>query len=127
MKHLIKNKQNTIKNSKLHSPSSHSKQSLAPQMHTPQNTNSQISIKPVATQSLLSKTETTIRVAINTFRFNNLFTFKYTFRIANASKIRKSQFEPNNHTSNNNLHSINKFAAKAVQMSERKHENTLNN
>ena len=37
-KHLIKNKQNTIQKFnrilKLHSPSSHSKQSIAPQIHT---------------------------------------------------------------------------------------------
>ena len=59
MKHLIKNKQNTLQkfNSilKLHSPSSHSKQSIAPQMHTPLYTNSQIIIKPNAPQSLLSR------------------------------------------------------------------------
>ena len=59
MKHLIENKQNTLQklNSilKLHSPSSHSKQSIAPKMHTPINTNSQISIKLVAPQSLLSR------------------------------------------------------------------------
>ena len=58
-KHLINNKQNTIQKFdsilKLHSPSSHSKQSIAPQMHTPLNTNSQISIKSIAPQSLLSR------------------------------------------------------------------------
>ena len=54
MKDLIKNKRNTLQkfNSilKLHSPSSYSKQSIAPQMHTSLNTNSQISIIPVAPQ-----------------------------------------------------------------------------
>ena len=34
-------------------------------------------------------------------------------------KLRKSQFVSNNHTTNNS-HSINKFAAKAVQMSDNK-------
>ena len=59
MKHLIKNKRNTLQkfNSilKSHSPSSYSKQSIAPQMHTSKNTNSQISIKRVAPQSLISR------------------------------------------------------------------------
>ena len=43
-------------------------------------------------------------------------------------KIIKSQFAPNNHTTNNS-HSINKFAAKAVQMSDSKeceHSEQLN-
>ena len=58
IKHLIKNNWNTIQkfNSilKLNLPSSYSKQSIAPQMHTSLNTNSQISIKPVVQQSLIS-------------------------------------------------------------------------
>ena len=43
-------------------------------------------------------------------------------------KIRVTQFAPNNHTTNNS-HSINKFAAKAVQMSDSKeceHSEQLN-
>ena len=59
MKHLFKNKRNKLQKFisilKLHSPSSHSKQSLSPQMNTSLNTNSQISIKSVAPQSLISR------------------------------------------------------------------------
>ena len=65
MKNLIKNKQNALQkfNSilKLHSPSFHSKQSFAPQMHTPLNTNSQISTKPLASQLLLSQKKVPLR------------------------------------------------------------------
>ena len=56
MKHLIRNKQNTIQKLnnilKLHSPSSKSNRLIAPQMHTPLNTNSKFSSEPVASQSL---------------------------------------------------------------------------
>ena len=123
MIHLIKNDQNTLQkfNSilKLHSSSSHSKQSIAPQMHTPLRTNSQIIIKPVDPQSLICRKklpfvpQLTLSDSIVNPHLNKQFALQMPL------KIRRSQFAPNNHTTNNS-NSINKFDAKAVQMSDNK-------
>ena len=91
MKHLIRNKQNTTKKLndilKLHSPSYHSNQLIAPQMPTSLNDNPQFNTKPVASQSLhrrkllpfapqLTLSNSTVNTPFNVF--------KYTIRIADA-------------------------------------------
>ena len=123
MKHLIKNKRNTIQkfNSilKLHSPLSYSKQSIAPQMQTSLNNNSQISIKPVAPQSLISRKKLPFvpQLTLSDSIVNPQLNIPFALQM--PLKIRRSKFAPNNHTTNNS-HSNNKFSAKAVQMSDNK-------
>ena len=121
MKHLIKHKQNTLQkfNStiKLHSPSFHSKQSFAPQMHTPLNTNSQISTKPLAPQLLLSqkKVHFALQLTLSNSKVNAHLNPPFASQI--PLKVRKSQSVLNNRKVNNS-YSINQFAAKEVQMSD---------
>ena len=123
MKHLIKNKQNTLQKFKsilkLHSPLFHSKQSFAQQMHTPVSTNSQISTKPLAPQLLLS--EKKVPFASQLTLSNSIVNphLNHPFASQIPLKVRKSQFVPNN-CKVNNSHSINEFAAKDVQMSDSK-------
>ena len=117
MKNLIKNKQNALQkfNSilKLHSPSFPPKQPFAPQMHTPLNTNSQISTEPLASQLLSPQKQLTLSTStINPY-------LNYPFESQIPLKVRKSKFALNN-CKLNNSHSINKFAAKEVQMSDSK-------
>ena len=94
MKHLITNKQNAIKKFKgilkSHLPSHKLKRPLAPQLPTLLNTNSHIHQH-----------------------------FKHPFASQMPLKFTKLQFAPNN-CKVNNSHSINKFAAKEVQMSDSK-------
>ena len=91
-------------------------------MHTPLNTNSQISIKPVAPQSLHSRKKLPFvpQLTLSDSTVNSHLNIPFALQM--PLKIRKSQI---NHTTNNS-HSINKFAAKAVQMSDNKNVNTLN-
>ena len=95
MKHLIKNKRNTLQklNSilKLHSPSSYSKL---------------ISRKKLPFVPQLTLSYSTVNPQLN-----------IPYALQMPLKIRRSQFAPKNHTTNNS-HSINKLAAKAVQMSD---------
>ena len=104
---------------KLHSPSFHSKQSFAPQMHTPLNTNSQISTKPLAPQLLLyqKKVPFASQLTLSNSIVNPHLNPPFASQI--PPKVRKSQFVPNN-CKVNNSHSINEFAAKKVQMSDSK-------
>ena len=121
MKHLNKNKQNALQkfNSilKLHSPSFHSKQSIAPQIHTPLNTNPQISTKPIASKLLLSQKQVPFASQLSDSIVNPHLNSPFASQI--PLKVRKSQFVPNN-SKLNNSHSINEFAAKVVQMSDSK-------
>ena len=123
MKHLNKNKQNTLQKFnrilKLHSPSFHSKQSFAPQMHTPLNTNSQISTKPLASKLLLFQKK--VPFASQLTLSNSIVNphLNPPFASQKPLKVRKSQFVPN-YCKVNNSHSINEFAAKEVQMSDSK-------
>ena len=122
MKNLIK-KQNALQkvNSilKLHSPSFPSKQSFAPQMHTPLNTNSQISTKPLASQLLSSQKKVPFasQITFSNSKINPSVNSPFISQI--LLRVRKSQFALNNCRVNNS-HSINKFAAKEVQMSDKK-------
>ena len=88
-------------------------------MHTPLNTNSQISIKPVAPQSLLfrKKLPIVLQLTLSDSTVNPHLGIPFALQM--PLKIRKSQFAPNNHKTNNS-HSFNKFATKAVQMSDSK-------
>ena len=123
MKHLIKNKQNALQKFngilKLHLPSFHSKHSFATQMHTPLSTNSQISVKPIVSQLLLSQkkvpfaSQLTLSNSIVNPHLNPPFASQIPL------KVRISQLVPNN-CKVNNSHSINEFAAKEVQMSDSK-------
>ena len=80
-------------------------------MHTPLNTNSQISTKPLAPQILLSQkkvpfvSQLTLSISIVNPHLNPPFASQIPL------KIRKSQFVPNN-CKVNNSHSIIEFAAK---------------
>ena len=123
MKNLIKNKQNALQkfNSilKLHWPSFHSKQSFAPQMHTPLNTNSQVSTKLLASQLLLSQKKVPLASQLT---LSNSIVFSHLNHPSASQiplKVRKSQFVLNN-CKVNNSHSIHEFAAKEVQMSDSK-------
>ena len=129
MKHLIKNKQNTIqkfnRKLKLHSTSSHSKHSIAPQMHTPINTNSQIIIKPVAHQSLLSRKKLPFVPQLTLSDSTANLHLNIPFALQIPLKIRKSQFASNNHTTDNS-HSINNLLQKQYKCQTVKNVNTLN-
>ena len=121
MKHLIKNKQKALQkfNSilKLHSPSFHPKHSFAQQMHTPLNTNSQISTKPLASQLLLSQTKVPFasQLTLSNSIVNPHLNPPFASQI--PLKVRRSQFVPN-YCKVNNSHSIKEVAAKEVQMSD---------
>ena len=114
MKNLIKKRHNALKkfNSilKLHPPSFHSKQSFAPQIHTPLNTNSQISTKPLASQLQLAQKKVPFasQLTLSNSIVNPLLNHPSASQI--SLKVRKSQFVLNN-CKTNNSHSINEFAA----------------
>ena len=123
MKYLITNKQNATKkfNSILKSkwPSHKLKRPFAPQLHTLQKTNSHIRNKAFALQSLpsLPKTPFATQLTLTTSRSNPYF--KHPIASQMPLKVTKFQFAPNN-CKINNSHSINKFGAKEVQMSDSK-------
>ena len=123
VKNLIKTKQNALQNFKsllkLHSPSFPLKQPFAPQMHTPLNTNSQISTKPLASQLLSpqKKVPFASQLTLSTSTINPHLNYPFASQI--PLEVRKSQFALYN-CKVNNSHSINKFAAKEVQMSDSK-------
>ena len=123
MKNLIKNKQNALQKFisilKLHSPEFHSKQSFAPQMHTPLNTNSQISTKPLSSQLLPSQKKVPFasQLTLSSSSINSHLSSPFASQI--PLKVKKSQFVLNN-CKENNSRSINKFDAKEVQMSDSK-------
>ena len=123
MKNLIKNKQNALQISNsilaLHSPSFPLKQPIALQMHTPLNTNSQISTKPLASQLLSHQKKVSFasQLTLSTSTINPYL--NYPFASQTPLKVRKSQFALKN-CKVNNSHSINNFAAKEVQMSDSK-------
>ena len=129
MKHLVKNKRNTLQkfNSilKLHSPSSYSKQSMAPQIHTSLNTNSQISNKQVTPESLISRKKLPFlpQLTLSDSIVNPQLNIPFALQM--PLKIRRSQFVPSNRTTNNS-HSINKFAANQCKCQTIKNVNTLN-
>ena len=123
MKNQIKNKQNALRkfNSILKililSPSFHSKQSFAPQMHTSLTTNLQISTKPLASQLLLSQRK--VPFASHLTLSNSIVNPHLNPPSASQipPKVRKSQFVLNNCKVKN---SINECASKEVHMSDSK-------
>ena len=123
MKYLITNKQNATKkfNSILKSnwPSHKLKWPFAPQLPTLPNTNSHIRNKAFASQSLslLPKTPFATQLKLTNSKTNQYF--KHPFASQMPLKFTKFQFAPNN-CKVNKSHSINKFAAKEVQMSDSK-------
>ena len=123
MKHLITNKQNATKKFssilKSHLPSHKLKRPFAPQLHTSLNTSSQISNEAFASQSLLSplKAPFVTQLTLTNSKINPYL--KQPFASQMSPKVINSQFAPNN-CKVNNSHSINKFAAKEVQMSDSK-------
>ena len=123
MKHLITNKQIAHKKFssilKPHLPSHKLKRPFAPQLHTSLNTSSQISKEAFATQSLPSplKAPFVTQLTLTNSKINPHL--KQPFASQMPPKVIKSQFAPNN-CKVNISHSINKFAAKEVQMSDSK-------
>ena len=123
MKYLITNKQNAAKklNSILKSnwPSHKLKRPFAPQMPALQNSNSHISNKAFASQSLssLPKTPFATQLTLTASKSNPYFTYPIAAQM--PLKVTKLQFAPNNCKVNNSF-SINKFVAKEVQMSDSK-------
>ena len=123
MNYLITNKQNATNkfNSilKLHLPSHKLKRPFAPQLTTLLNTNSHIRNKAFASQSLLlrSKVPFATQLTLTNSKINQHS--KHPFASQMPLNVIKSQFAPNN-CKVNNSHSINKFAAKEVQMSDSK-------
>ena len=120
MKYLITNKQNATTKfsniSKSHLSSHKLKRPFAPQLHTSLNTSSQISNEAFASQSLLSplKAPFVTQLTLTNSKINPYLKQPFASQMSP-----KSQFAPNN-CKVNNSHSINKFAAKEVQMSDSK-------
>ena len=118
MKHLIRNKHNTVQklNSilKLHSPSSKSNRLITSQTQTPLKTNSQFSDKPVVSQSLHYRKK--IRFAPQLSLSNSMVNPHLNIAFASQTPLQntKSEFALNNLTTNNS-HSNSKFAAKAMK------------
>ena len=123
MKYLITNKQNATEkfNSILKSNwTSHKlKRPFAPQLPTLQKTNLHIPNKAFASQSLilLPKTQFATQLTLTNSKSNPYFKHPIASQI--PIKVTKFQFESNN-CKVNNSHSINKFAAEEVQMSDSK-------
>ena len=123
MKHLITNKQNATKkfNSvlKMYLPSHKLKRPFAPQLTTLLDTNSHIRNKAFASQSLplRPKAPFATQLTLTKSKINQLF--KHPFALQMPLNVTKSQFAPNN-CKVNNSHSINKFGAKEVQISDSK-------
>ena len=88
-------------------------------MHTPPNTYSEISTKPLASQLLLSQKKAPFasQLTLSNSTVNPHLSPPFAPQI--PLKVRKSQFVPNN-CKVKNSHSINEFAAKEVQMSDSK-------
>ena len=120
MKHLHRNKQNTIQKCssilKLHSPSSKSNPLIAPQIHKTLKTNSKFITKPVASQSLQYREKLNFapQLTLSSSIVNQHSNIPFASQMPLQST--KSAFALNNFTTNNS-HSINKVAAKAVQKS----------
>ena len=118
---LFQNKQNTIQKLndilKLHSPSYHSNQLIAPQMPTSINDNSQFNNKPVASESLHCRKLLPFATQLTLSNSNVSPYLNTPLASQMPSKISNSQFVPNNLTSNNS-HFVNKFTAKALQKSD---------
>ena len=130
MKHLITNNQNATKKFssilKSHLPSHKLKRPFAPQLHTSLNTFSQISNEAFASQSLPSPlkapfvTQLTLPKSKITPHLKQPFASQIFIHCNHSHhKAIKSKFAPNN-CKVNNSHSINKFTAKEVQMSDSK-------
>ena len=123
MKYLITNKQNATKKFtsilKSNCPSHKLKRPFAPQLPTLQNSNSHMRNKAFASQSLplLSKTPFATQLTPTTSKSNPYFIPPIASQM--PLKVTKFPFAPNN-CKVNNSHSINKFAAKEVQMSDSK-------
>ena len=123
MKYLITNKQNATKklNTILKSnwPSHKLKRPFAPQLPTLPNTISHIRNKAFASQSLclLPKTPFATQLTLTNSKTNQYF--KHPFALQIPLKVTKFQFAPNN-CKVNISHSIKKFAANEVQMSDSK-------
>ena len=100
-------------------PSYKLKRPFAPQLPTLLNTNSHIRNKAFASQSLPlpPKTPFATQLPLTNSKMNPHF--KHPFASQLRLKVTKLQFAPNN-CNVNNSHSINKFAAKEVQMSDSK-------
>ena len=88
-------------------------------MHTSLNTDSQISNKPVVPQLLLARKKLPFVPQLTLSDSTVYPHLNIPFPLQMPLKIRTSQFAPNNNTTNNS-HSINKFVAKAAQMSDKK-------
>ena len=123
MKYLIINKQNAAKkfSSMLKSnwPSHKLKRPFAPQLPTLQTNNSHKRNKAFASQSLpsLPKTSFATQLTLTTSKPNQYFTHSIASQM--PLKVTTFPFAPNN-CKVNNSHSINKFAAKEVQMTDSK-------
>ena len=123
MKHLITNKQNTTKKFKnilkSNLPSYKLKRPFAPQIPTLLNTNSHALNKAFASQSLPLPPKTPFATQLPLTNSKTNPHFKHPFASQMPLKVTKFQFAPNN-CKVNNSHSINKFAAKEVRMSDSK-------
>ena len=123
VKYLITNKQNATKKFtsilKSNWPSHKLKRPFAPQLPTLQNSNSHIRNKAFASQSLpsLPKTPFATKLTLTTSKSNPYFIHPIASQM--PLKDTNFQFAPNN-CKVNSSHSINKFAAKEMQMSDSK-------
>ena len=88
-------------------------------MNTPLNINSQICSKPLASQLLSPQKKVPFASQLTLSNSTINLHLYYPFASQIPLKVRKSQFALNN-CKVNNSHSINKFAAKEVQMSDSK-------
>ena len=95
-------------------------------MPTPLKNNSQFNTKPVASQSLHCRklVPIALQLTLSNSTVNPYLNTPFASQI--PSKNVKPQFVSNNLTANNS-HSIKKFAANALQESDKKNVNTLNN
>ena len=123
MKYLITNKQNSTKKFtrtlKSNWPSHKLKRPFEPQLPTLQNSKLNKRYKTFASQSLPSqpKTPFATQLTLTTSKSNPYFIHPIASQM--PLKVTKFQFAPNN-SKVNNSHSINKFNAKEVQMSDSK-------
>ena len=104
---------------KSHLPSHNLKRPFAPQLPTLLNTNSHIRNKAFGSQSLLLRPKASFATQLTLTNSKTNQHFKHPFASQMPLNVTKSQFGPNN-CKVNNSHSINKFAAKELQMSDSK-------